>query len=469
MIRGMAKSPNGHSAGCTAAEDMLEPDGTRRKLGSADSDCALEKVPFILLMRHAKHIPAEALPPESSSKRKVRFSAFRRLANLLRPSDADRSEAACRKLSSKGDKETQAVAERLKEHIDESWVKEQNKKSWVKYRVAGIITADSDEAMATAKIVRDVLQEKTLRKADLLELETVKLLKPKNAFGSDSFKENGSLGLAKELRIEIGCLARRVSASREGNAILIVGHQPILGWLGYALVEEAYPLAHSEVLCLDQKRVSPGLRWTISPSNLEAVKDLKEKIRSKMEVAKLLSSFLGAGLSFLLVAMANEATVAGLRGHVWPFVIGSICLLAALGCFLWTMCSYDTLLMPDRMWAETPHEPMTPPAWLVERPPSPVHWILYQNMIRVWHWQFMPATGLMLAGLWMLASAVFVARLFPAPCVACNYYSVLAAIALLVIAGKGWKHWRDFVSAAACPRIISKVRHLCGPWLGSED
>jgi phosphohistidine phosphatase SixA len=425
------------------------------------SDGTMEGVRFLLLMRHAKHTavgkPAAESNPESQLQEIV--SALRKLTNTPIPVptnvQSSTSGPVRRELSIEGRTETKAVAERLKEYTEE-WREP--------FELAGIITSDSDEAMATAAVVKEEFPKAALKE--------VPFLTPRVAFGTPPFKRSGAPALAEKLKGDVSCLAERLVATGEGegNAILLVGHQPILGWLGHAFVGEAHPQANSEVLCLDLDGPGPaGLCWTVSPSDQVAVVELKEKIRSKMDVAKLLSSFLGGGLSFLLATMANRAAVEGLYGHIWAFAAGSLALFAALGCFLWTMCSYDTLLMPHRMWTETPRGSNARPAWLVGRPPSPVQWILYQNMMRVWQWQFLPATALMLAGFWMLISAVFGVRLIQSSCVAGAYYCFLAALGMAIIAAKGWQHRRDFRSAAACPGVTSKVRHLCGPWLGSED
>ena len=275
--------------------------------------------------------------------------------------------------------------------------------------------------------------------------------------------------MTKQLKQDVIATAARIkSADNPGNAILLVGHQPLLGWLSHAFAGEAHPIANSEMLCLDLTKPSSGLRWAVSPSDPEAVVELKEKIKSKMDVAKLLASFLGAGLSFLLSTMANKDVDLILGSNMWAFAVGSVFLLVALGFFLWTMCSYDTLLMPHRMWAETPRGRSERPAWVVARPPSLVHWILYQNMVRIWQWQFLPATGLMLAGLSMLFSAVFGARLLETVVADCiNLFLIVLVVVVLVL--KTWRHFGEVVSACKCPGISSKIRHLCAPWLGSED
>lgn len=412
----------------------------------------LESVRFVLLMRHAKHIPAKTLAAKSERM----CVALWKLANLLLLRPASQVQLPQRELSATGFSETRAVAEGLKKHIEEAGDG---------FHLGGIISAPSDEAKATAQIVNEVFKSQFC-------VEVAGLLDPKIAFLRHNLKKIGSVDLAKKVKTAVDCAIMRLEPKPTKNqAILIIGHLPILGWLGHDLSGEAHPMVHSELLCLERQDKSKNrhLRWTISPFNAQAIEDLKEKIRSKMDIAKLLSSFLGAGLSFLLATMANPLAAQGLGDHIWPFLVGSLSLLVALGFFLWTMCSYDTLLMPHYLWAETPRGPIIPPAWVVERPPSSASWILYQNMIRIWGWQFLPATWLMLFGLFLLAGAVFGVRLFPSSCFAWAWHSMFAIWFVTIVAFKGWENRADIWAARKCTGLANMIRHLCGPWVGSED
>jgi hypothetical protein len=102
-------------------------------------------------------------------------------------------------------------------------------------------------------------------------------------------------------------------------ALVVVGHQPLLGWIGAAFSGEAYPIERAELLCL---RFANGirprrwwrphrlavdkpaiLRWVLTPRDVSgeaALAELKDKIRGKMEGAKLLGTFSTAVLGFML-------------------------------------------------------------------------------------------------------------------------------------------------------------------------
>jgi phosphohistidine phosphatase SixA len=235
------------------------------------------------------------------------------------------------------------------------------------------------------------------------------------------------------------------------NAVLLVGHQPMLGWIAYELTGEAHPLARSEILCIEVDHGEGRLRWVVSPRDDQVIKDLREKIKSKMEVAKLLSGFITAGLGFLLASLVDPNRVNALGDGLWAAYLSAGLLFASIGLYLATMYAYDSLLMPSRFWGETPQNARERPSWLVARPPSPVQWILYQNMIRIWSHLFTPATICVLGGLFFLAFAVMTAKA-PWPYFECWFWVAGAAIALTCLLG-----------------YRGRFRGLTGPWVGSED
>lgn len=231
------------------------------------------------------------------------------------------------------------------------------------------------------------------------------------------------------------------------NAVLLVGHQPMLGWIAHELTGKAYPLDRSEILCIEVGDDSRGrLRWVISPRDEQVIKDLQEKIRSKMDVAKLLSGFITAGLGFLLASLVDTGRVEALGDRLWAAYLSAGLLFVSIGLYLATMYAYDSLLMPHRFWGETPRNARRRPSWIVARPPSSAQWILYQNMIRIWSRLFTPATICVLGGLFFLAFAVMNAG----PPWA--FWMVGGAIALV-----GFLGYRGI------------FRRLTGPWVGSED
>jgi hypothetical protein len=214
----------------------------------------------------------------------------------------------------------------------------------------------------------------------------------------------------------------------------------------------------------------PVLCWSISPAD-DDLKELQEKIRSKMALANLLSAFITAGLGVFLAMLADEEKIDALGAQA-PLAFGAaLCFLLAVVLYLRTMFSYDSLLMPVRFWAESASGSSHRPRWIVARPPSGAHWILFQNMIRIWQWQFIPATFLTLSGLFLLLGSVAsYALCFP-------YARALTlsvpGVALLWIVAVKTKEiargirggWANFWSC----RLSAKYRYICGPWLGSED
>jgi len=254
--------------------------------------------------------------------------------------------------------------------------------------------------------------------------------------------------------------------------VLIIGHNPQLGWLSNRLHSTTVPAAwqpwcrwllagvpvrSSEVVCIavrptgqrggsrapteqparadrptqDTKpacdtenpprpRAWNGyLVWQIVPDDQKAYEDVREKIRSKMETAKLLSAVITLVLTALLAVLLdaskwralNQAGTELLGIHALRYggqaaaKVAFVLLLAALGLFMATMYAYDRLLMPSRFWVERPQLSGRDPrgTWLPHRPPGSSAWVIFRNMQRVWFALFTPATLLVAAALVVLA------------------------------------------------------------------
>jgi hypothetical protein len=244
----------------------------------------------------------------------------------------------------------------------------------------------------------------------------------------------------------------QLGGDKGDNALLIVGHQPQLGWIsGYLSARRprgwssgAVPLAPSELVCLrltrarakDQWRGS--LAWTLAPDDREALAAVSDKVRGKMESAKLLSAVITLAITALLGVLLNEslwaglatpnASLAGLSYCARAAVqVGFVLLIAALALYLLSMYSYDRILMPPRFWAEGPDrtreetgpgasrrrpvirrliQRRTRGSWLPRRPPSSSAWVVYRNMQRIWFWLFTPANILVGLAFAVLGSAL---------------------------------------------------------------
>jgi len=210
-------------------------------------------------------------------------------------------------------------------------------------------------------------------------------------------------------------------STNPGRAVLVVGHMPQLGWLASRLMGNRSPwtrvmdgyltplaLKHGEVAGIAltgarHGRPSGHLEWTVAPDETRAIEDLRDKIKSKMDIAKLLGGFMTLVLGGVVLAPGRLDELSR-GGDRWAVYVAAIAFLIAIGLYLRTMYAYDTLLMPRRYWGEGApgrHRPR----WLVRRPPSSAAWILYQNMLHVWTFLFTPATVAVAVGLLALAYA----------------------------------------------------------------
>jgi phosphohistidine phosphatase SixA len=435
-------------------------------------------------MRHAKHIKGRPKPKAraaspladiaSSLRELAQGSAAMRGAGIGRASDSGTEDVAG-VLSDEGKKETIAVATRLADFPE--WQEE--------LRLGGILHAGSDEATETADAFREAFEavlSKTNPHAPRTTPVIAQLQLKAPSLGSTAKAALFSMLAETETVDAIVTEADDILGRETGNnAVLLVGHQPAIAWLASALLGNGVPMAHSEILCLDLKGDGrPALRWTISSLSEATLQDLYDKIKSKMTLANLLGGFITAGIGLLLGTVSDEKKIAALGVQAAVVFVAAGCLVLAVGLYLLTMFSYDRLLMPSQFWAELPSGTNRPP-WIVARPPSGLHWVLYQNMIRVWQWQFMPATFLAVSGLFMLWSAVFwgtwgmshnchwqwsaTSRALSLSIPAVALLGILCAKRKDIAAGRA-AGWDNFCK---CSGFRMKFRYLCGPWLGSED
>jgi phosphohistidine phosphatase SixA len=374
---------------------------------------------YLLLMRHGKHEAdrpgrPEKRKPSTEGEKDFRGFVEKRtevLAELRgdketsidpKPDSSDPSKR--RKLSEEGEKETREVAAKLTEVLaelqDEGDLSIHLKEVW---------WATTDEAAKTADVVREVLAESPY--ADVPYRDDQDL-------APTTFKAYRNSGKHKQVATRFKTCVRE----SEGNdAVMVIGHQPFLSWLAFELTGEAIPIARSEIACIafegagSRKWPRGRLRWVLSPSTRSSrgdLREIKDKIKSKMGIAKLLVAFITTALAFLLGSLFDEAKVVDLRKYVgaeWALRLSAVAFFIAIALFLATMYAYDRLLMPSRFWGEAPlpTNPKKRPKWLVWRPPSSELWVLYQNMMRVWRYLFTGATYAVLAGLLLLAYAVF--------------------------------------------------------------
>ncbi|MCK4340362.1 MAG: hypothetical protein KAY37_01395 [Phycisphaerae bacterium] len=201
-----------------------------------------------------------------------------------------------------------------------------------------------------------------------------------------------------------------------GKALLLCGHQPHLTWIanGWLRRKDPVPLNLSEALLI-RLAPSPQALWVVGAEDPEAQTRLRDKIKSKLDIAKWFSAFISLVLG-LVVGVPRTLGVNDIVKHPTACSIGFMLILGSLFLTLMTLFAYDTLQMPKLFWIEGPRRIWRElpqflsrriPGWRLERPPTPVHWVLYSNMVRVWFLLFRPAVGLYVIGVSFVACSVF--------------------------------------------------------------
>ena len=316
---------------------------------------------YVLLMRHV----AGYKPYHSNSGDEERSSDY---PGLLR----------------QGERHAGAVAMALREALDD-------RPQGSRITIGGTWSSPEPEPAATALILT---RELAIGRPDPIE-----------DLAPGSFPRGGGSRSAKVLttltdRIET------LTCAHPANALLLVGHEPQMGWIANRLTGVRIPIDRGELICLCQVAGRPGwhLLWTIHPDDKQAVSDIREKIKSKMDTAKVMGGFITGLVTFVLTQFLQRPDVNTATLFLRVATVGL--LLAAAALFFASLFHYDTLLMPSRFWgSRAPAAEKTHPTWLVSRPPSSSAWVLYQNMMRIWNRTFVPATVLVGLAVILLAQA----------------------------------------------------------------
>ena len=211
--------------------------------------------------------------------------------------------------------------------------------------------APSEEAKQTAAILR-------ARLASLRELGLVQ----KDRLSPEHTSPYGPVGNQAPLIEDITAFLERAPSDA---ALIVVGHQPLLGWMAAAFAGEAYPIEHAELLGLyftgeicrrwwwQPQRLAVRrravLRWVLTPGDASSViNELKEKIRGKMEGAKLLGVFSTGIVTFMLGTLIDTKKIADLAEGQFLIFAAALAFLLATLLYFATYYAYDRLLMPKR-------------------------------------------------------------------------------------------------------------------------
>jgi hypothetical protein len=156
----------------------------------------------------------------------------------------------------------------------------------------------------------------------------------------------------------------------QGDTILVIGHQPILGGVAHRLTGASVPMRRSELIAIELNHYCTflgilrhgSIRWVLTPSSTSAAREeldsdlaeIYDKIKSKMDAAKWLSGLTITALGIVLSLLLNKEGP-NLKGdHLGAMYVSVGFFFTSIVLFLATVFSYDRLLMPVRFWGERP-------------------------------------------------------------------------------------------------------------------
>jgi hypothetical protein len=235
------------------------------------------------------------------------------------------------------------------------------------------------------------------------------------------------------------------------DSALLVGNDPLIGWLAAELSGRAIPVARGELICLVREADGGGswrLLWTISEDREEAAEAIRAKIKSKMTTAGALGTVIVGLTTFLLQdALQKEPAI-------WHW-LAFTALGASAALYFAALFLYDTLQMPTRFW--TSHFPSGTRtqkmsrrrrAWsrlhhgkpALSRPPSSTARVLQTSMMQIWRLIFTPATVLAGIGVALFAvGATSSGRDYVRNVEPWHVLVVTAGLAMLVAAWVAWQ------------------------------
>lgn len=233
----------------------------------------------------------------------------------------------------------------------------------------------------------------------------------------------------------------------EADAPLLVGNDPLIGWVASRLTRRDTPVARGELVCLVNERPAGTrwrLLWTLSDDGESEAEAIRAKIKSKMNTAGALGAVIVGLTTFLLQnSLQKEPTI-------WQW-LAFAALAASAGLYFAALFLYDTLQMPPRFWSS--RFPSRSPdkgrihATLarlrhgrpsVARPPSSTARVLQASMVQVWNWIFTPATVLAGVG---VACMAFGTSTDSGP-VGLHPWQVFSAIVVLTAIVGTWVVWQ---------------------------
>jgi hypothetical protein len=257
-------------------------------------------------------------------------------------------------------------------------------------------------------------------------------------------------------KLAFGRLCKWLEASHTGeqharrtetDVPLLVGNDPLMGWVASRLTRRDTPVARGELVCLVSERRAGTrwrLLWTLSDDGETEAEAIRTKIKSKMNTAGALGAVIVGLTTFLLQNSIQKAPT------VWQW-LALAALATSAGLYFASLFLYDTLQMPPRFWSSRfPSRPRDEgrlhaistrlrhghPS--VARPPTSTARVLQASMVQVWVWIFTPAT--VLAGLGVACLALGAST--DSDPVGLRLWQILSAIAVLAAVAGTWVAWQ---------------------------
>lgn len=199
-------------------------------------------------------------------------------------------------------------------------------------------------------------------------------------------------------------VTRLVAAAKEHpeRAIVLVGNEPMVGWLARRLHGHDVAIDRGELVCLTRAASAGGswaLEWTLSADGDAQTAAILTKVSSKATTGTALGTVIVGLTAFLIETSLSQP----FTGWQWLAVaaLGSSAFLYFASLFL-----YDGLQMPSRYWGSrfpgSRHRLVHGRATLA-RPPTSTARVLQVAMVQIWLRIFTPATYLAGLGVVLLA------------------------------------------------------------------
>jgi hypothetical protein len=204
---------------------------------------------------------------------------------------------------------------------------------------------------------------------------------------------------------------------KEDQTLLLIGHEPQLSAMAGKLLGVGGPkfmrfgnyrgvvTPSGGVSCIRLKAgllSRPRVMWVIEPSDKTTTEQLREKIKSKMDVAKVFGAVITFALGIVLNVLVDGSKVGGMK-HPLGVQSAAGVLGIALALYIATMYAFDTLLMPTRFWNPSGVQEKRWRHHVVDRPPSSANLVMQQNMVRIWSHPFTLANILVVFAFGLLA------------------------------------------------------------------